>query len=245
MTTRMHMDEGLAAQRSAPATDRTRRQQRRAVDTRERIIAAALAEFARHGFRGTSTRTVAKLAGVQHPLVNYHFRDKEGLWRAVMAATGGAFMQRFERRLAGLRGVDDVTKLRLVQEDFVRFAAEHPHFHLLMSARHSNKHLKFIVTEMVRPYFTQITALIRTAQRAGKYVEGDPHHLQYLFIGAATRIFTLADEVKLMTGRSPVSAKAVDAQVAACLGLFFKNLPESDLAATRAGRTRPPRPARA
>jgi TetR/AcrR family transcriptional regulator len=238
MITRMHMDEGFATQMPAPATDRVRRPQRRAVDTRERIIAAALAEFARHGFRGTSTRSVAKLAGVQHPLVNYHFRDKEGLWRAVLAATGGAFIRRFEQRLAGLRGVDDVTKLRLVQEDFVRFAAEHPHFHLLMSTRHSSKHLKFIVSEMVRPYFAQIIPLIRVAQRAGKYVEGDPHHLQYLFIGAVTRIFTLADEVKLMTGRSPSSAKAIDAHVAACLGLFFKNLPELELPTARPGRTR-------
>lgn len=226
MTVRMQMEAGLEARTSASTSSRARRPQRRAFDTRERIIAAALAEFARHGFRGSSTRTVAKLAGVQHPLVNYHFRDKEGLWRAVLAATGGNFMQRFERRLSGLRGVDDVTKLRLVQEDFVRFSADHPHFHLLMSERHSSKHLKFIVAEMVRPYFAQITELIRAAQRAGKYVEGDPHHLQYLFIGAATRIFTLADEVKLMTGRSPSSAKAIDAHVAACLGLFFKDLPD-------------------
>jgi TetR/AcrR family transcriptional regulator len=240
MTVRTQMEASLETRTPAPTSARTRRPQRRALDTRERIIAAALTEFARHGFRGTSTRTVARFAGVQHPLVNYHFRDKEGLWRAVLAATGGNFMQRFERRLAGLRGVDEVTKLRLVQEDFVRFAAEHPHFHLLMSERHSSKHLRFIVAEMVRPYFAQITALIRAAQRAGKYVEGDPHHLQYLFIGAATRIFTLADEVKLMTGHSPSSAKAIDAHVAACLGLFFKDFPHiaEPPPATRAKRVR-------
>jgi TetR/AcrR family transcriptional regulator len=223
----MPMQDGQQISSATTAVDRTRRPQRRALDTRERIIAVALTEFAQHGFRGTSTREVAKLAGAQHPLVNYHFTNKEGLWRAVLAATGGAFLDRFNRRLAGLRGVDEVTKLRLVQEDFIRFAAEYPHFHALMSqeAQHSSRHLKVILTELVRPYFSQVTPLIRAAQRAGKYVEGEPHHLQYLFIGAATRIFTLAAEVKAMTGRPPSSPKMIEEHITACLGLFFRDRP--------------------
>ena len=223
----MPMPDGQQISSATGAADRVRRPQRRALDTRDRIIAVALTKFAQHGFRGASTREVAKLAGVQHPLVNYHFTNKEGLWRAVLAATGGAFLDRFNRRLAGLCGVDEVTKLRLVQEDFIRFAAEHPHFHALMSqeAQHSSRHLKFILTELVRPYFSQVTPLIRAAQRAGKYVEGEPHHLQYLFIGAATRIFTLAAEVKAMTGRPPSSPKMIEEHVTACLGLFFRDRP--------------------
>ena len=233
------MQDGQRTSSASGAVDRARRPQRRALDTRDRIIAVALIEFAQHGFRGTSTRDVAKLAGVQHPLLNYHFSNKEGLWRAVLAATGGAFLDRFNRRLAGLQGVDEVTKLRLVQEDFIRFAAEHPHFHALMSqeAQHTSRHLKFILTELVRPYFAQVTGLIRAAQRAGKYVEGDPHHLQYLFIGAATRIFTLAAEVKVMTGRAPSSPKMIEEHVNACLGLFFKDHPGS-------GQSLAPGPAR-
>jgi TetR/AcrR family transcriptional regulator len=215
-----------AAAEETPATGvvRMRRRQRRAVDTRERILAAALAEFADRGFAGASTRAVAAAAGVQHPLVNYHFKSKEGLWRAVLAATVGHFMTQFNARLAGLRGVDDVTKLRLVQEDFIRFAAANPHFHLLMSqeARRSTKRLSWLVKEFVRPYFAEVTALIRSAQRAGCYVEGDPHHLQYLFIGATTRIFSLSAEVKLIAGASPFSAQMLERHVTACLGLFFR-----------------------
>ena len=210
-----------ALESTSPAT---RRPQARARETGEKILAAALKEFAEHGFAGASTRAVAAAAGVQHPLVNYHFKSKEGLWRAVLEATAGQFMDQFQSRLAGLRGVDDVTKLRLVQEDFIRFSAENPHFHLLMSqaGQHPSKQLNALVNEFVRPYFTTISALIRAAQRAGSYVEGDPEHLQYLFIGATTRIFTLAAEVKLITGASPFSAAMLDRHVAACLGLFFR-----------------------
>jgi AcrR family transcriptional regulator len=202
----------------------SRRSQARARETGEKILAAALKEFAEHGFAGASTRSVAAAAGVQHPLVNYHFKSKEGLWHAVLEATAGQFMQQFRTRLAGLRGVDDVTKLRLVQEDFIRFSAENPHFHSLMSqaGRHPSKQLNAMVNEFVRPYFTAISALIRSAQRAGCYVEGDPEHLQYLFIGATTRIFSLAAEVKLITGASPFSPAMLDRHVTACLDLFFR-----------------------
>src|SRR6516164_3829717 len=160
----MTKTEHAEAIESASAT--TRRPQARARETGEKILAAALKEFAEHGFAGASTRAVAAAAGVQHPLVNYHFKNKEGLWRAVLEATAGQFMDQFRARLAGLRGVDDVTKLRLVQEDFIRFSAENPHFHLLMSqaGQHPSKRLNWLVKEFVRPYFTEVTALIRSAQ---------------------------------------------------------------------------------
>src|ERR1700750_3303319 len=115
------------------ATGTARRPKARARETGEKILAAAVKEFAEHGFAGASPRAVAAAAGVQHPLVNYHFKSKEGLWHAVLEATAGQFMDQFQARLAGLRGVDDGTKLRLVQEDFIRFSAENSQFYFLMS----------------------------------------------------------------------------------------------------------------
>lgn len=218
---RADIDDSAAAETEMVGT---RRRQHRAVDTRQRILAAALVEFANHGFAGASTRVVAAAAGVQHPLVSYHFKNKEGLWRAVLAATAGHFVDQFKARLAGLRGVDDVTKLRLVQEDFIRFSAQNPHFHLLMSqeSSRSSKQLNAMVKDFIRPYFAEVTALIRSAQQAGCYVPGDPYHLQYLFIGAVTRIFSLAAEVKLITSASPFSAPMIEQHVTACLDLFFR-----------------------
>lgn len=230
----MQIDDNSRTRLIAPKKMRERRQQQRALDTRGKIISVALDEFAAHGFEGTSTRTIAARADVQHPLVNYHFKDKEGLWRAVLVGTGGKFMEQFKRRLLELKGVENVTKLRLVQEDLIRFSAENPHFHLLMSqeARRSSPQLGWLVRELVKPYFDELVPLIRSAQRAGCYVEGNPRHLQYLFIGAATCIFTLAAEVTTNTGRSPFSPKMVEDHVAACLALFFRK----PVASVRTGR---------
>ncbi len=49
------------------------------------ILDAARALFARHGFRGTTMRTVARSAGVDQALVNYFFDSKAKLFSAAIA----------------------------------------------------------------------------------------------------------------------------------------------------------------
>lgn len=52
--------------------------------TRERILAAARAEFIEHGLRGARMQQIADRASVNKALLHYHFRDKEGLYQAVL-----------------------------------------------------------------------------------------------------------------------------------------------------------------
>ena len=53
----------------------------RGAETRARIVAAALREFADRGFEGTSTREISAVAGVNQGLITYHFASKESLWK--------------------------------------------------------------------------------------------------------------------------------------------------------------------
>lgn len=54
-------------------------------DARERLVNAATALFVEHGYGRTSSREIARQAGVSHSLVNYYFGSKEGLFAEVMA----------------------------------------------------------------------------------------------------------------------------------------------------------------
>lgn len=51
--------------------------------TKRRLIMAAGEVFAQHGFRAATIREICKRAGASNSAVNYHFRDKEGLYEAV------------------------------------------------------------------------------------------------------------------------------------------------------------------
>jgi AcrR family transcriptional regulator len=54
--------------------------------TRDRILAAAVEEFAAHGFAGARIDGIAAAAGANKERIYANFTDKEGLFRAVMAS---------------------------------------------------------------------------------------------------------------------------------------------------------------
>jgi AcrR family transcriptional regulator len=53
--------------------------------TRERLIEAAGCLFAEKGFEGATIRHICEAAGANVAAVNYHFRDKDGLYAEVVA----------------------------------------------------------------------------------------------------------------------------------------------------------------
>lgn len=204
-----------------------RQRQQRAVDTRERILEAAFAEFAEFGFEGASTRAIAAKAGVQHPLVAHHFESKEGLWKTVMTTVQQNFQQYFGEHLHGKPDGDEVEQLRRLQEDFARFSARYPNYHWLMAnvGRRDSELLTWLVEGSGAQYFSTIARLIVAAQRQGRYVEGDPRHLQYLFIGAVTRIFMQEAEAERVLKRSLKSQSFIESHVQLCCALFFRDPP--------------------
>lgn len=53
-------------------------------ETRHRLLEAAGEVFAEHGFRGATVREICNRAGANVAAVNYHFRDKETLYRELI-----------------------------------------------------------------------------------------------------------------------------------------------------------------
>ena len=66
--------------RRSPRGDERQRDPER---TRARILDAATAEFAAHGYAGARMSAVSSAAGVNQQLISYYFDGKEGLYRAV------------------------------------------------------------------------------------------------------------------------------------------------------------------
>jgi TetR/AcrR family transcriptional regulator len=196
----------------AERAPRTRQASPPKADTRARIIAAARESFSTMGFEGASLRGVAKDAGVPHQLATYYFKTKEELWMAVMDELAIGFLDQLGARIRGLEGVDAATKLRLVVRDFVKYSAENPQLHRLMTmeGRRESERLVWLIRRHVSRFFAISTKLIREAQTLGVVRPGDPGQLHYCAIGVATAAFSLAPEYKLVTGKDPFTHSHIE-----------------------------------
>jgi AcrR family transcriptional regulator len=213
--------------RSRPRGRPARRPQQRSLDTRERLVEAALHVFAEHGFEGATTREIARRAGVALAALPYHFETKQALWRAAADRIFGLLGETFQKRFAGLEGVDTPTRLRLLLRDFVRFQARHPELHRFMIQEGIGKspRLAWLVETHLRPMYDFVRTMVEAAQRAGMAPLGRPEHIHYMLIGAASSAYALAAEFELLTGRAPSEERLVAEHVAALERLFFREAP--------------------
>jgi len=86
----------------ATAGPRPRKPRSDGQEARARILDSAEALFAERGFHGTSVRDITEHAGVRLAAVNYHFVDKETLFRDVLQRRAAVLEQARLQQLAAL-----------------------------------------------------------------------------------------------------------------------------------------------
>lgn len=82
-------------------------------NSRTLLITSAQAHFGLHGYKAASVHDIARDAGLNVSLVNYHFGSKEGLFRECFAEAGLARLEIAERILNNKPTSLDEVKVRL------------------------------------------------------------------------------------------------------------------------------------
>jgi AcrR family transcriptional regulator len=168
--------------------------------TRASILAAATAEFARHGLGGARVDRIAERAGSNKRMLYYYFGDKEGLFQAVLEQTY-ADIRSAEQKLNLLDATPEDGVRRLIELTWAYYIA-HPEFLTLLNSEnlHRAKHLKKSsrIREMNSPLIETLAELLRRGQRAGTFRKAvDPLQL-YISI-AALAYFYLSNGHTLST----------------------------------------------
>jgi|SRR5271165_813608 len=191
--------------------------------TRERILRAALDLFSERSFEGASTRQIAERAGVQQPLISYHFGSKETLWQEAVGHLFDELGQSLARRTEGLRGVDDATTAKLMVAEFVHFSADHPQLHriIMQECKAEGDRLAWLVDTHIRPLFEATVAMLRPLVAAGAVRDIPEAHLYYLLTGSGATMFVLAPECRMLTGVDPHSPGEVERHADAVVSMLF------------------------
>jgi AcrR family transcriptional regulator len=197
---------------------------RAGLETRRAILDAALDLFSERSFDGASTRSIAELARVTQPLLNYHFAGKEELWRAAVDDLFARFGTSMQERLSGLRGVDDMTIAKLMVRHFVEFSAANPQLHriIMQESKRAGARLDWLVETYVRPLYENAVAMFEHLAARGELVPIEPVHLYYLLTGAGAGVFSMAPECQRLTGVDPFAPGFVAAHADLVVDLLIR-----------------------
>jgi AcrR family transcriptional regulator len=191
--------------------------------TRERILAAALDLFSERSFEGATTREIATQAEVTQPLLNYHFRSKDDLWRAAVEVVFQDLTDALAARLDGLRGVDDLTTARLLVREFVVFSANHPQVHRIITqeCKSDGPRMDWLVERFIRPLYEATAARFTRLVEQGHLPDFPVAHLYYMLTGAGPTLFVLGPECRRLTGIDPTDPDVIETHAdAVCRFLF-------------------------
>jgi TetR/AcrR family transcriptional regulator len=174
-------------------------------------------------FLGATLRAIAQRAGVTQPLLHYHYRSKDELWRAAVDSLFAELRHAMAERSNGLRGVDARTAAKLRVREFITFSARHPQLHRIITqeSKSDGTRMEYLVERHVRPLYLNTVELFERLTRDGLLPPIAPPHLYYILTGAGPTMFVLGPECERLSGLDPESDEVIDAHAdAVCMLLF-------------------------
>jgi TetR/AcrR family transcriptional regulator len=208
----MLIDARMAKKTSA-RRPRKRAEQQRAIETRAAILDAAIAEFAENGFDGASIRAIADRLDLQHPLITYHYRTKDILWRAAAEHAFAQIRSAWDAAASQDPGLSRLARLRLEYTSLFRYTVAFPEFHRFMRQETltDNPRLKWVAENVLAPLLARLVPQIVAAQKQKLLPAVDPILFHYMMVSLSATLSEFGPEMRLTGGLSSDDPKVVEA----------------------------------
>ncbi len=185
----------------------------RSVETRTRILDAALSEFAANGLAGARTERIAEAAGVNKALLYYYFEGKEKLYLAALEAI--AERMRDSTMAVFLRPASPGERmLRMALNHFDRIWTQ-PEFQSLMQQEMMRirmgepGHFPIIAKKTFEPMLVQYRAMAREGIESGELIDTDWMQMLLASLGANVFYFLSAPIWRVVAGEDLLSLDAI------------------------------------
>ena len=160
------MDTSLKAGRS-----------KKGANSRDRILQAALQEFAHKGIDGARVDEIARVSGANKNMIYHYFRSKENLFVAVLESVYENVRSR--QQDLSLRDLDPVAAMRRLIEHTADIWIEVPEFNRLLASEnlHQAKHVRRSkkIQSMYSPLIDTLKGILERGVKDGVFRDGvDP-----------------------------------------------------------------------
>jgi len=147
------------------------------------IISAAASLFAAKGFQGTTTREIAKTAGISEALVFKHFPTKHALYAAILAEKA-QFSELLEAAEEAAKKKDDARLFTLLAGYRIRKGADPTLLRLLLfSALEKHELSEMFFRKQYRVFYDFLAGYIRRRIDDGEFQAVDPLLAARAFFG--------------------------------------------------------------
>lgn len=189
-----------------------RKQQQRSIVTQRKLLEAAIEAFSENGFKGTSTRDIADRAGVHHPLITYHFKNKDQLWRAAAEKVFGDFRRSLAASLEGNAIECPKSRMASLIRSYVYYARRQPALHrvLVQEASLPSPRLDWLIETHLKPFFESTFEMIEELQRLGVAPAGNARLLFNMIRLSSGGLLALGNELKESSGIDIDSTDTLD-----------------------------------
>lgn len=175
-----------------------RKQQQRSIVTQQKLLDAAIEAFSENGFKGTSTRDIADRAGVHHPLITYHFKNKDQLWRTATGQIFREFNISLVKAMAEIPAVDSKAKAEAFIRTYLHYSRSQPALHriILQEASYQSDRLEWLIEHHLKPLFEEVHKALTELQRIGVAPPGNAAMLFNMIRVCAGGLIALKLELK-------------------------------------------------
>ena len=159
------------------------KQKRDAVATRSKIIQNAMELFAKKGFDGVSVDEVASASDINKAMIFYYFKNKAGLYEAVMQGVLDAI---YEEIIEADKCCENTLgELRAFIATYASFTKRYPHFPalLLRELSDSGAHLPELMFESMKNLFVLLSGILEKGVNEGLFKDVVPMIVHFMIIG--------------------------------------------------------------
>ena len=213
----------MSAETNAATDKPARKQQQRSVVTQQKLLDAAIEAFSENGFKGTSTRDIAERAGVHHPLITYHFKNKDMLWRTAADRVFRDFRRSLAASLEDHQNECPKERMSSMIKAYVYYASKHPALHKVMvqEASYPNPRLDWLIETHLKPMFDATFEMLEQLQALGVAAPGNPRLLFNMIRMCSGGLLAVRNELQASSGIDVDSAETLDEISAMIVDLFL------------------------